>query len=81
MDTMSCLLASVLLAVTVFILSVVSPLKLRIVTIGIAGTLFSLCVKLMAGDPSRSEVFGATAAFYAVTVVFVGSTNDKCACV
>ena len=77
MDTLSCLLASVTLAVTVLILADVRPLKIRIAIVGIAGTLFALCVKLMAGNPSRGEIFGATAAFYAVAAVFLGSTNDE----
>ncbi|KAF1840532.1 uncharacterized protein K460DRAFT_421471 [Cucurbitaria berberidis CBS 394.84] len=80
MDTVSCLLASTLLLITVFVLAVVHPLKIRIAIVGVTGTVFALCVKLMAGDPSRGEVFGATAAFYAVAVVFLSSTNDNCVC-
>jgi hypothetical protein len=75
LDIFSCVLASSILAVTVLILAVVRPLKVRIAIVGIAGTVFALSVKLMAGNPSRGEIFGATAAFYAVAVVFLGSTN------
>lgn len=76
MDVLSCTLASVLLATTVAVLAVVRPLAIRIVIIGITGTLFALLLKLMAGKISRGEVFGAIAAFYAVAVVFVGTTGD-----
>ena len=79
MDILSCLLASILLAVTVIVLAFVRPLAIRIAVIGIFGTLFALLLKLMAGNPTRGEVFGATAAFYAVAAVFVGSTTDDCA--
>jgi hypothetical protein len=75
MDIISCVLASVMLAVTVLILAVVRPLKIRIAVVGI--TIFALSVKLMAGNPSRGEIFAATVAFYAVAVVFLGSTNDE----
>jgi hypothetical protein len=82
MDTLACLLASILLAVTIVVLAVVRsrPLAIRIVLISIFGTLFALLLKLMAGTPTRGEVFGATAAFYAVTAVFVSSANNDCTC-
>jgi hypothetical protein len=80
MDTLTCLFASLSLALTVVVLALVRPLSIRITLIGIFGTLFALLLKLMAGSPTRGEVFGATAAFYAVAVVFVGSTNNDCAC-
>jgi hypothetical protein len=79
-DLLSCLLASILLAVTVVVLAIVRPLAIRIALIGIFGTLFAFLLKLMAGKPTRGEVFGATAAFYAVAAVFVGSINNECAC-
>jgi hypothetical protein len=66
MDTLSCLFVSALLAVTVKVLAVVRPLNVRIAVIAALGTLFALLLKLMAGNPTRGEVFGATAAFYAV---------------
>ncbi len=80
MDTLTCLLASVLLAVTIWVLATVRSMKWRLVIMGITGTVFSLAVKLMAGNPSRGEVFGATAAFYAVVAVFLSSTNVVCTC-
>jgi hypothetical protein len=80
MDTFSCLIASILLWIPVQVLASVRPQKTRIATVGVFGTLFALSVKLMAGDIKRGEVFGATAAFYAVAVVFVSSTRDDCAC-
>lgn len=76
MDTLTCVFASVLLAVTVAVLAVVRPLRIRIALVCVFGTLFALLLKLMAGSPARGEIFGATAAFYAVAVVFVGSTNS-----
>jgi hypothetical protein len=80
MDTLACLIASVLLAVTIVALPLVHPSSIRFVLIGIFGTLFALLLKLMAGEPTRGEIFGATAAFYAVAVVFVSSTNNECLC-
>lgn len=80
MDLLTCILASVLLVVVVKVLAVVRPLSVRIALIGIFGTLFALLLKLMAGTISRGEVFGATAAFYAVAVVFVSNANSECAC-
>jgi hypothetical protein len=80
MDTLSCLFASALLAATVKVLAVVRPLNVRIAVIAALGTLFALLLKLMAGNPTRGEVFGATAAFYAVAAVFVSSTNGDLAC-
>jgi hypothetical protein len=76
MDVLSCIFASLLLAFTVAILAIARPLAVRITLIGISGTLFALLLKLMAGNPTRGEVFGATAAFYAVSVVFVGTTGN-----
>lgn len=81
MDVISCLVASVLPAVTILILAAVSSMKARIAIIGISGVLFALLVKVMAGNPSRAEIFGATAGFYAVAVVFVSSTRESCTCV
>jgi hypothetical protein len=76
MDLLTSLLVSILLAITVVVLKVVHPLTIRIVLIGIFGTLFALLRQLMKGTPTRGEVFGATAAFYAVAVVFLGTTSN-----
>tara|TARA_R110002003_G_scaffold126_35_gene11754 strand:+ start:2727 stop:3683 length:957 start_codon:yes stop_codon:yes gene_type:complete len=80
MDMLSCLLASVLLAVTIAVLAFVRPLGTRIGIIGIFGTIFALLLWLLSGKPTRGEVFAATAAFYAVAAVFVGSTSNDCGC-
>jgi hypothetical protein len=80
MDTLACLLASVLLAVTIVALTLVRPSSIQFVLIVIFGTLYALLLKLMAGEPTRGEIFGATAAFYAVAAVFVGSTSNDCVC-
>jgi hypothetical protein len=80
MDTLACVVASVLLAVAIVVLVLVRPLRIRLALIGLFGTLFALLLKLMAGNPTRGEVFGATAAFYAVTAIFIGSMSNGCAC-
>jgi hypothetical protein len=80
MDTLACVVASIILALTIVVLVVVRRLAIRVALVGIFGTLFALLLKLMAGNLSRGEVFGATAAFYAVAAVFVGSSNVECAC-
>jgi hypothetical protein len=78
MDALACVAASVLLAVTIVVLVLVRPLRIRLALIGTFGTLFALLLKLMAGNPTRGEVFAATAAFYAVAAVFVGSMTNDC---
>jgi hypothetical protein len=79
-DTLTCLVASLLLEAAVQALAWVRPFKVRLGLVGAFGTVFALSVKLMAGNITRGEVFGATAAFYAVAVVFVASTGNDCAC-
>jgi hypothetical protein len=78
MDTLACLTASVLLAATVIVLVVVRPLRFRVALIGVFGILFALLLRLLAGC-KRSEVIGITAAFYAVTAVFVSPSISNCA--
>jgi hypothetical protein len=80
MDLLTCVLASVLLVIVIVVLKAVRPWSIRIALVGIFGALFALLLKLMAGTISRGEVFGATAAFYAVAVVFISNTNGECAC-
>ncbi|KAF1912597.1 hypothetical protein BDU57DRAFT_583016 [Ampelomyces quisqualis] len=75
MDTLACIIASLMLVATIAILVVVQTMTARVVLIGVFGTLFAFLLKLMAGNPSRGEVFAATAAFYAVAAVFVGSDS------
>jgi hypothetical protein len=77
MDLLTSVLVSILLAITVVVLKIVSPIAIRIALIGIFGTLFALLRQLMTGTPRRGEIFGATAAFYAVAVVFVGTTSNS----
>ena len=76
MDVLACVAASFMLAATVAVLYFVHTAEVRIGLILLFGTLFALLLKLMAGSPSRGEVFGATAAFYAVAAVFLGSTSN-----
>lgn len=80
LDTVTCALASVMLAITVIVLKVVRHLTIRILLTAIFGTLFAVFLKTMAGSLTRGEVFAATAAFYAVAVVFLSNTNSECAC-
>jgi hypothetical protein len=79
LDMLACIVASVMLEVTIVVLVVVRPLRIRLGLILVFGILFALLLKLMAGNPSRGEIFGATAAFYAVAAVFVGSLRNDCA--
>ncbi|KAF2869489.1 hypothetical protein BDV95DRAFT_498400 [Massariosphaeria phaeospora] len=74
MDTMTCVLASMLLVGVLFALQGTSPGTLRTAIVGIFGTVFALSVKAVAGHPSRGEVYAATAAFYAVASVNNGES-------
>lgn len=78
MDTLTCISASLLLTGAMFALVSIDPLLARIGAVGGFGTLFALAVKIMAGNPSRGEVFAATAAFFAVASVFVSNTGNGC---
>jgi hypothetical protein len=80
MDTIACLVASALLTASVLALTWVGPLRTRIAIVGAFGTLFALLVKLLAGNVGRGEIFTATAAYFAVAVVFVSSTTTGSAC-
>jgi len=80
MDTITCLVASALLTASVLALSWLGPLRVRIAIVGAFGTLFALLVKLLGGDVGRAEIFTATAAYFAVAVVFVSSTTVDCGC-
>jgi hypothetical protein len=73
MDTIACLVASTLLLVSVLALTWIKSLGISLALVGILGTLFALALKLIGGDISRGEMFAATAAFYAVEVVFIGA--------
>jgi hypothetical protein len=86
MDTITCLVASILILLSVLVLVWVEPLKTRVVLIGVFGTLFALALRLLAGDITRAGVFAAMAGFYAVEVAFVATTTTttattmSCAC-
>jgi hypothetical protein len=73
MDTIACLVASTLLLVSVLALTWIKSLGISLALVGVLGTLFALALKLIGGDISRGEMFAATAAFYAVEVVFIGA--------
>ncbi|KAF2259100.1 hypothetical protein CC78DRAFT_83663 [Lojkania enalia] len=76
MDFATCIIATFLLTATMFVLVSVPTIKVRIAIVGVFGLVFSLSVKAIAGHPSRGEVFGATAAYFAVASVFVSSTTS-----
>jgi hypothetical protein len=84
MDTIACLVASILLLVSVLALAWIKTLGTSLALVGVFGTLFALALKLIGGDISRGEMFAATAAFYAVEVVFIGAitatTTAACVC-
>ncbi|KAF2187646.1 hypothetical protein K469DRAFT_103837 [Zopfia rhizophila CBS 207.26] len=80
MDTVTCIFVPLLLTVSMFALISIRSIKIRVAIVGVFGLLFSLSVKVMGGHPSRGEVFAATAAFYAVASVFVGTTSANTAC-
>ncbi|KAH4110459.1 hypothetical protein HBH64_158370 [Parastagonospora nodorum] len=77
LDTLTCALASGVLVITIGVLKVVRPWSIRIILTCIFGTLFAILLKIMAGSLTRGEVFTATAAFYAVAVVFVSNTDNN----
>lgn len=71
--------ASLVLAAMMFALLSIGPLRARIAVSWVFGVVFAFLVKMM-GTPTRGEIFGATAAFFAVASVFVSSTNNECGC-
>ncbi|KAJ4288187.1 hypothetical protein N0V90_012204 [Kalmusia sp. IMI 367209] len=76
-DILTCIFVSVLLMGTMFALAHIRALNARIGVVGGMGIVFSLCVKLLGGSPSRRiEVYAATAAFFAVASVFVSNVNQ-----
>lgn len=79
LDWLSCLLASGSLAATAFALSYVPDRLPRLGAIAGLGLLFTFLMMVMVGGVNRGEVFLATAAFYAVAVVFV-SNDNSCIC-
>ncbi|OJJ72197.1 hypothetical protein ASPBRDRAFT_207437 [Aspergillus brasiliensis CBS 101740] len=67
-------LASLLTTIPVVVLNFISSINLRLGLIVMFTLLFSSVLAFM-GNASRVEVFGASAAFAAVQVVFVGSVS------
>ncbi|KAF2662858.1 hypothetical protein K491DRAFT_672702 [Lophiostoma macrostomum CBS 122681] len=80
MDVVTCIIPSVLFTAVMFLLVAIGPLKARIGTIGGFGLAFSIAVKWIAGHPTRGEVFGATAGFFAVAAVFVSNSSNNTIC-
>lgn len=80
MDIASCLIASILLVASVVALAWGRSMVVQTAIVAIFGVVFALLLKLMAGKIKRGEVFGATAAFYAVAVVFLVSMSKDCGC-
>ncbi|KAF2187640.1 hypothetical protein K469DRAFT_103357 [Zopfia rhizophila CBS 207.26] len=76
MDTFTCLYVPLLLSASMFVVNCIQSTRIRIAMIGVFGTIFSISFKLLAGQPTRSEVFAATAAYSAVLSVFVGATSS-----
>ncbi|OCK78379.1 hypothetical protein K432DRAFT_281716, partial [Lepidopterella palustris CBS 459.81] len=70
-STMTCVVATLLFSVSTSVLYCIRSMKDRLVVIAVFGLIFSLSL-IAFGRPSRSEVFGATAAYFAVMSVFVG---------
>ncbi|KAF2729140.1 hypothetical protein EJ04DRAFT_580876 [Polyplosphaeria fusca] len=77
MDVLACIVANFLLTAAMYALDVVRPLKGTIAVIGTFGLVFSLALKAVSSSLSRGEVFGATAAYFAVASVFVGGTSNS----
>jgi hypothetical protein len=80
LDTLTCALASVFLAMTIAVLKAVRTTSIRIVVTGILGTLFAVLLMVMAGSMTRDKAFTATAGFYAVAAVFLSTTNSDGIC-
>lgn len=79
-DILSCLVASLLLEVTVISLVWAGSRGVGLAIVGVFGTIFPALLKLMAGKVTRGEMFTATGGFYAVSAVFLGSTSKDCVC-
>ena len=75
-DFVTCIFVPLLLMAVMFALVSVRPLKARIALVGVFGLVFALSAKIFTGRISRGEIFAYTAAFFAISSVFVGTTND-----
>ena len=58
-----------------FALVSVRPLKARIALVGVFGLVFALSAKVFTGRIRRGEIFAYTAAFFAISSVFVDTTS------
>ncbi|KAF1951948.1 hypothetical protein CC80DRAFT_573618 [Byssothecium circinans] len=76
LDVLMCIFASCFLTGTMFAIAHIKPLNAQIGSVGVAGTIFTFSIWIMAGrNVRRIEVYAATAAFFAVASVYV-SNND-----
>jgi xanthosine utilization system XapX-like protein len=53
----------------------VRPMNARIALVGVFGLVFAVSAKIFTGRISRGEIFAYTAAFFAISSVFVGTTS------
>ena len=77
MKALTCLYAPLLFTASMAILSCIHSIKNRIAVAGVLGTVFSISIQLMVENAKRSDVFGITAAYFAVLGVFIGTTGDS----
>lgn len=75
MDVLTCILVSGLLMGAMFALYRIKSSTTGIGVVGALGVVFSISVKILASQSRRIEVCAATAAFFAVAVVFVASSG------
>jgi hypothetical protein len=74
-DFVTCIFVPLLLMAVMFALVSVRPLKVRIALVGVFGLVFALSAKVFTGRISRGEIFAYTAAFFAISSVFAGTTS------
>ena len=74
LDILGAALSSIIPMVSIIVLVFVTGLLTRLGLVCLFTFLFSICLS-GATNARRIEVFGATAAFASVQVVFVGTTN------
>ncbi|KAF2118135.1 hypothetical protein BDV96DRAFT_378487 [Lophiotrema nucula] len=78
-DIFACVVATLILTGAMFALVSIRSLNIRIAVVGVFGLAFILSLKAVAGTGhiSRSEVYSATAGFFAVAAVFVGGISSS----
>lgn len=74
MDVLTCILVSGVLMSTMFALYFIKSQTMVIGAMGAFGMVFSILVKILASQSRRIEVCAATAAFFAVAIVFVSNS-------